>query len=240
MHASSLGSCAFARRYSRSRLLSFFSSGYLDVSVPPVGPRSLWIQLRVTGHDPCRVFPLGDLGVLAWLAARPSFSQLPHVRPRLLAPKHPPCTLGSLTMFSHSPSLLRSLFLLWLHWLCFRSSQDPGRLRFFPLPLPSPTLPLLPTLPDEPGHEIWPPRIPQDPCLHFPSFQRARGLSDGRFGRSRSLRARRCDRRGRRILAPFRKTTGCQKSAQPRSPSPIRSRAAKAAPRSRERINSRS
>ena len=58
---------------------------------------------RVPGHDPRWVFPLGDLGVLAWLAARPSFSQLPHVRHRFLAPKHPPHTLCSLTMFYGPP-----------------------------------------------------------------------------------------------------------------------------------------
>ena len=79
-------------------MLSFLSWGYLDVSVPPVGSRHLSIQCRVTGHDPCRVVPFGYLGVLAWLAARPSFSQLPHVLLRLLAPKHPPHTLRSLTM----------------------------------------------------------------------------------------------------------------------------------------------
>jgi hypothetical protein len=79
-------------------MLSFLSRGYLDLSVPLVGFRRLWIQRRIPGHDPRRVVPLGDLGVLAWLAARPSFSQLPHVRLRLFAPKHPPHTLCSLTM----------------------------------------------------------------------------------------------------------------------------------------------
>jgi hypothetical protein len=56
------------------------------VSVPLVGFRRLWIQRRIPGHDPRRVVPLGDLGVLAWLAARPSFSQLPHVRLRAKDP----------------------------------------------------------------------------------------------------------------------------------------------------------
>ena len=31
-----LGSCDFARHYFRNRLFTFFSSGYLDVSVPQV------------------------------------------------------------------------------------------------------------------------------------------------------------------------------------------------------------
>ena len=33
--------------------VDFFSSGYLDVSVPPVVPSSLCVQLEVTGHNPC-------------------------------------------------------------------------------------------------------------------------------------------------------------------------------------------
>ncbi len=68
------------------------------MSVPLVRFQCLSIQHWITGHCPRWVVPLGDLGVLAWLAARPSFSQLPHVRLRLLAPKHPPHTLGSLTI----------------------------------------------------------------------------------------------------------------------------------------------
>ena len=67
---------------------------------PRSATRAYTIQHGSTGHDPRQVFPLGDPGVLAWLAARPGFSQLPHVRLRLLAPKHPPCTLLSLTVSS--------------------------------------------------------------------------------------------------------------------------------------------
>jgi hypothetical protein len=85
-------------------MLSFYSCGYLDVSVPHVRSSCLWIQHEVTGHDPRRVSALGHSGVLAWLAARPDFSQLPHVRLRLLAPNHPPHTLCSLTTFAWSPS----------------------------------------------------------------------------------------------------------------------------------------
>jgi hypothetical protein len=142
LHAEGLGSYAFARRYSRSRLLSFLSSGYLDVSVPPVGLRDLSIQPRMTGHDPRQVFPLGDLGVLAWLAARPSFSQLPHVRLRLLAPKHPPCTLCSLTIFFYGPPSQDALSKLALP---FGRSQDLERLPSAPTGLrPRPAEPTSP------------------------------------------------------------------------------------------------
>lgn len=102
--------CGLARRRFRlfrfrsplltKSMLSFHSWGYLDVSVPPVRFPCLWIQHGIPRHAPRWVVPLGDLGVHAWLAARPSFSQLPHVRLRFLAPKHPPRTLSSLTMFS--------------------------------------------------------------------------------------------------------------------------------------------
>ena len=101
------------------------------MSVPLVRFPHLWIQHGMTGHDPRRVVPLGNLGVLAWLAARPSFSQLPHVLLRLLAPKHPPHTLCSLTMFSHGPP-----FILALLRIAYFSSKWPA----FADPRPTPPL----------------------------------------------------------------------------------------------------
>ena len=41
---SGLASCNFARHYFRNRLFTFFSSGYLDVSVPRVPFIPLWIR----------------------------------------------------------------------------------------------------------------------------------------------------------------------------------------------------
>ena len=54
----------------------FFSWGYLDVSVPPVRFVGLCIYPTMTGHNPCRVSPFGNLRVKACLAARRSLSQL--------------------------------------------------------------------------------------------------------------------------------------------------------------------
>ena len=53
--------------------------------------------LRVTGHCACGVAPFGCLRIKAWSAAPRSFSQLGHVLLRLWTPRHPPCTLCSLT-----------------------------------------------------------------------------------------------------------------------------------------------
>ena len=66
---------------------------------PSLAPPAYGFSRSVAGHDPRRVVALGDSWVLARLAARQDFSQLPHVRHRLLAPKHPPHTLCSLTIF---------------------------------------------------------------------------------------------------------------------------------------------
>ena len=55
---------------------AFCSSGYLDVSVPPVGLPHLCIQNGMTPHDRSRVAPFGNLRVKACLAADRSLSQL--------------------------------------------------------------------------------------------------------------------------------------------------------------------
>ena len=52
---------------------------------------------RCQETNPGRFPDLGDLRIIAYLAAPRSFSQLCHVLRRLWTPRHPPCTLGSLT-----------------------------------------------------------------------------------------------------------------------------------------------
>ena len=47
--------------------------------------------------NPGRFPDLGNLRIKAYLAAPRSFSQLCHVLRRLWTPRHPPCTLRSLT-----------------------------------------------------------------------------------------------------------------------------------------------
>ena len=54
----------------------FYSYRYLDVSVPCVRLVHLCIQCTMTGHNPCRVSPFGNLRVKACLAAYRSLSQL--------------------------------------------------------------------------------------------------------------------------------------------------------------------
>ena len=52
--------------------LDFFSSGYLDVSVPRVPP-----PVGVTGHDPCRVSPFGYPRIYTCLRFPVAFRSLP-------------------------------------------------------------------------------------------------------------------------------------------------------------------
>ena len=56
--------------------IDFFSWRYLDVSVPSVRLAWLWIHHAMTGHNPCRVSPFGNLRIKARLAAPRSLSQL--------------------------------------------------------------------------------------------------------------------------------------------------------------------
>ena len=55
---------------------SFFSSGYLDVSLPRVPSDNLWIHLTVTGHYPGRVPPFGNLRIDAYLRLPSAYRSL--------------------------------------------------------------------------------------------------------------------------------------------------------------------
>ena len=57
--------------------VDFCSYGYLDVSVPRVRSDGLWIQPAVTGYDPCRVAPLGDLRIKGCLRLPEAYRSLP-------------------------------------------------------------------------------------------------------------------------------------------------------------------
>ena len=57
--------------------VDFSSSGYLDVSVPRVGPAALCVQAAVPGHGPGRVPPFGDPGIEGRLRLPPAYRSLP-------------------------------------------------------------------------------------------------------------------------------------------------------------------
>ena len=99
---SGLGSFHFARRYFgnrvffRERNFSFFSSGYLDVSVHRVPSVYLWIQYTVT-EDCSAGFPHSEICGSKDMCSSPQLIAAYHVFHRLLVPRHPPCALFSLT-----------------------------------------------------------------------------------------------------------------------------------------------
>ena len=67
-----LGCFPFARHYSGNR---FFSSGYLDVSVPRVPFLQLCVHHRIRGHAPTWVSPFGHLRLNRLHTPHQSFSQ---------------------------------------------------------------------------------------------------------------------------------------------------------------------
>ena len=83
---------------------SFFSSGYLDVSVHRVPSAYLWIQYTVT--EVCSAgFPHSEIRGSKDICSSPQLIAAYHVFLRLLVPRHPPCALFSLTndqIVSHS------------------------------------------------------------------------------------------------------------------------------------------
>ena len=75
---------------------SFFSSGYLDVSVPRVPFHTLWIGVWMTGVCPAG-FPHSDISGSSDICSSPKLFAAYHVFHRLLVPRHPPCALSSIT-----------------------------------------------------------------------------------------------------------------------------------------------
>ena len=71
---------------------SFFSSGYLDVSVPRVPFLQLCIGCRI--HEVCSCgFPHSDISGSRDICSSPKLIAAYHVFHRLLVPRHPPCAL---------------------------------------------------------------------------------------------------------------------------------------------------
>ena len=72
--------------------VSFFSSGYLDVSVPRVPLHTLWIRVWIT--EVLSVgFPHSDISGSLDICSSPKLFAAYHVFHRLLVPRHPPCAL---------------------------------------------------------------------------------------------------------------------------------------------------
>ncbi len=76
--------------------VSFFSWGYLDVSVVPVPPYNLCIQLQVFRYNPKGVSAFGHPRIATCLAVPRGLSQPCYVLHRSLAPDHSPHALNVL------------------------------------------------------------------------------------------------------------------------------------------------
>ena len=72
--------------------VSFFSSGYLDVSVPRVPFHTLWIGVWMHEVFSCG-FPHSDISGSRDICSSPKLFAAYHVFHRLLVPRHPPCAL---------------------------------------------------------------------------------------------------------------------------------------------------
>ena len=81
--------------------VSFFSSGYLDVSVHRVPDVRLWIYRTTTEVCSAR-FPHSDTPGSMDICSSPRLFAAYHVFLRLLVPRHPPCALLRLTNLSNN------------------------------------------------------------------------------------------------------------------------------------------
>ena len=76
---------------------TFFSSGYLDVSVPRVPFHTLCIGVWIHEVCSCR-FPHSEICGSRDICSSPQLIAAYHVFRRLLVPRHPPCALLRLTI----------------------------------------------------------------------------------------------------------------------------------------------
>ena len=96
MHAFRFGLIPFRSPLLWKSMFSFFSSGYLDVSVHRVPSVYLWIQYTVTEVFSAG-FPHSEICGSMDICSSPQLFAAYHVFLRLLVPRHPPCALISLT-----------------------------------------------------------------------------------------------------------------------------------------------
>ena len=95
--------------------LSFFSSGYLDVSVHRVPLHTLWIGVWIHEVFSCG-FPHSDICGSQCICHSPQLFAAYHVFLRLLVPRHPPCALLCLTVLRLCVALHNLLL-----FLCYQS-----------------------------------------------------------------------------------------------------------------------
>ena len=96
VHAQRFGLFPFRSPLLWKSMFSFFSSGYLDVSVHRVPSVHLWIQCTVTEVYSAG-FPHSEICGSMDICSSPQLIAAYHVFLRLLVPRHPPCALSSLT-----------------------------------------------------------------------------------------------------------------------------------------------
>ena len=97
--------------------VSFFSSGYLDVSVHRVPLRTLWIGVRI--HEVRSWgFPHSDIPGSMDICSSPRLFAACHVLLRLLVPRHPPCALLRFNSFIYVASYINVVSLISLNVSC--------------------------------------------------------------------------------------------------------------------------
>ena len=91
----------FSFRRKKTRF-SFFSSGYLDVSVHRVP--GVWLWIHHTSPEGCSGrFPHSDISGSKDICSSPKLIAAYHVFHRLSVPRHPPCALLRLTFVCPFP-----------------------------------------------------------------------------------------------------------------------------------------
>ena len=96
VHALRFGLFRFRSPLLTESIVSFSSSGYLDVSVHRVPLHTLWIGVWIHEVFSCG-FPHSEICGSMDICSLPQLIAAYHVFHRLLVPRHPPCALLRLT-----------------------------------------------------------------------------------------------------------------------------------------------
>ena len=114
-----LASSPFARRYSGSLDVDFLSSGYLDVSVPPVVPPGAMRSPSGCRHCWRRVRPFGDPGVKGCVPLARDYRSLPR-------PSSAPCAKASAVRPGYLPAHRRDAVSMNLNKCLGVAHRHPG------------------------------------------------------------------------------------------------------------------
>ena len=132
-HTDRFGLLPFRSPLLRKLKISFFSWSYWDVSLLSVVLDTLYIQISMPWYKPMAGFPIRKSPAHSLFDSSPKLIAVFHVLLRLSAPRHPPCTLYSLTIYVILFHTQLRIKLLPVKYSLFKEQTQSSHLKSFPV-----------------------------------------------------------------------------------------------------------